>query len=206
MKFIEKFEPDLLNKLSPSKIYVDSGRENRYYLDKFMIRLPHEHDVKPNITIREIKQKYQRRFERLREQCHQSKHVVFVRAVAERCYDLPPETALEYSSEILHYADSVLHGICGGGHFSLLLLSNNSTFFSQDSMHVHHPRVLTAHLPVPFENGFFTLFKNMPQKDDAFDIHRKMFSPMKDVASSSEVSEILKQPAFHSAHHLKSLN
>ncbi|MGA0543424.1 DUF1796 family putative cysteine peptidase [Neotabrizicola sp. VNH66] len=196
IRFLQDFGPTLFNHLTPSEREPDRGKPNIYALDEYMIRLPHEHDVTPDITRSEIAEKYSRRMGRLKEVCRTTPHVIFVRAVAERCYDLPNETASEYSSEQFAVADSLLQELCGGRHFTLLLLHGSKGYFDNVAP---HPRIRTAHLGLPFENGFFTANARLPQKQQAFDIFSEALTPLAHARSSEEATACLRHPVFKGA-------
>lgn len=186
LKFIQDFTPNLASKFVESPVISDKGRSNIHYLQEYMIRLPHEYDLNPNSTIEEISEKYQRRLERLREHCSGARHVIFIRSMAHRCYNLQPEGLGDYEYGTLNNIDRILKDICNGDHFTILLLYEDEAFSGLKQLE-SLPRLAVAYNEVPFENGFFSLNKDLPVGTDAFSVFSNALKPLLFSSSTEEV-------------------
>jgi hypothetical protein len=189
LDFIEAYDPATLREMQPSTIDVDRAVANRYYLPAYEIRLPHEHDVEPDITLDGISDKYTRRFERLRSDISLAAQVIFVRCVAHRCYDLKPESPDAYTPDLVRRAVDVLRHACGHDRFTLILLSEQPGLPVEPIDHV-----VRARLDLPFENVFFKLKATAPTMEDAADVFRESIEHLSRGAGSGDVAANLIAP------------
>lgn len=192
MKDLEE-NPKILMEMPASTLKVDTEGQNShlksYYLDRYKIRLPHEHEINPNITDQEIIEKYDRRYKRLIEDCKKSDHVVFIRTIAYKCYELDGENDNDYDRILIQEFVNYLRIICGHENFTLLILSQRGTF--------KNPLIentVAARLSIPFENTAFIADPNLPTGEEAVSFFKRAFENISKASNHSEIIELLQYP------------
>lgn len=186
LDFIDEFSIDSLKGFEPSPIDADAASATSYYIPRYGMRFPHEHDVNPEIGIQEIGERYARRFDRLRAHCKAASHVVFLRTNAVRTYNLAPEDVDEYSPDVILKAARVLGDLAGHNRFTLAILRERLAIPAIDA-----PFVAQAELLVPFENGFYDADVSQPREAGAFDFFRRGLAPIQAARSTAEVKKAL---------------
>jgi hypothetical protein len=186
LDFIDEFSIDSLKDFEPSPIDADAASATSYYITRYAMRFPHEHDLNPGISIREISERYARRFERLRAHCKAARHIVFLRTNAVRTYNLAPEDVDEYSPDVILKAARVLGDLVGHNRFTLAILRERLEVPAIDA-----PFIAQANLLVPFENGFYDADMSQPRKAEAFNFFRSGLAPIQKAGSTAEVKKVL---------------
>jgi|GEM_PF-5807889 len=187
IRYIDNFSEDIFLNMEKSPVNVDKDKNDSYFIKEYNFRLPHEHDIKKDITFPEIAEKYKRRYNRLKDVCQNSDDIIFLRVVAHRCYDLAPETENDFS-DYLEYV-RVLNNFCGHSNYKLCLLSEKG-WPPPPATEIQN--IIKLNLEVPFENGFFNLVNAKEQGAEAITLFSNGLENLKNYLSDN--NQKLKYP------------
>lgn len=154
-----------------SKFKEDLDKNTTFLSNSYFFRFPHEYDVNEEISIEDIVEKYNRRYERFRNLLRfTNEPLLFVRLKEYGYGDFPMENDSLYDQYIprfLQYFDVNFPG----KDFKILLMDKKiGNILCNDS------RVLCLNNVVPFENGFYNFDVKYPTQEKFFAYYKYFFN------------------------------